>query len=115
MRLKLYSKEDIVLPLDLDYKERIELVEKIIIDNPESFEFSGYDKADNKVKVRLDILGTYILNAVPNIRETVMSRYKQNVRPYQERSISTLSDRQESYMENRLYSKNSEIQFCDKM
>lgn len=103
MRLKLYNKEDIFLPLDLDYKERIELSQKIITENPDSFNVTGFDNTDNKVKVRLDILGTYILNAVPKIRETVMSRYKQNVRPHQERSVSTLGAERDKILD-KLYS-----------
>lgn len=91
MKLKLCNQEVIILPLDLDYIERISLANKIIVEHPESFVTTGSATLDSRVKVRLDILGTYILNAVPNIRENVMSRYKQNVRPYQERSISTIS------------------------
>lgn len=104
MRLKLYNKDDIKLPLELDYLERMKFAEKVILDNPESFQITGFDRADNKVKVRLDILATYILNAVEDIREDVMSKYKQNVRPYQEKSISNLPEFARGKYHQMLYS-----------
>lgn len=107
MRLKLYGKDDVKLPLDLNTEDRMALSDKIIKENPESFELTGHSKADFKVKVRLDILGTYILNSVPNIREDVMSRYKQNVRPYQEKSISNFNTKNEQNLNNALFADNS--------
>lgn len=98
MKLKLCNNNNIILPLELDYCKRMEFAEDIIINYSESFEVCGSPSLDNTVKIRLDILGTYILNAVPDIRKTVMSRYKQNVRPFQERSISTLGKKYEQIL-----------------
>lgn len=89
MKLKLY-KDEIILPSDLDVDERMILAEQIINENPESFNINGHDRHDRLVMVRLDILGTYILNAVKDIRDDVLSRYKIKRRPYQERPISNI-------------------------
>lgn len=53
----------IYLPCDLTIEERVILVDEITRDNPSSFEFGIKKEKDEKVKVRLDILGTYILRA----------------------------------------------------
>ena len=108
MKLKLYS-GDIQFPLNLNTQERMIFAQKIIDDNPESFTQSGYDKADNKVRVRLDILATYILNAEKDIRENVMSRYKEKRRPFQEKPISCLSKRSQRDINSQLYSKSYSI------
>jgi hypothetical protein len=85
------------------------LAQKLIDDNPESFSQSGFEKADHKVRVRLDILSTYILNAEKNIREDVMSRYKEKYRPYQERPISSLTVRGQQDINSQLYSKSYSV------
>lgn len=89
MRLLLH---DSTLQLDnaLPVEERMILAQNIIDENPLDFEMTGHSVADHKVKIRLDVLGTYILNSVKDIRTDVMSRYKEKNRPYQEISISNL-------------------------
>lgn len=104
MRLKLYS-GDIQLPLNLDTAERMIFAQRVIEKNPESFMQTGFEKADNKVRVRLDILSTYILNSEKGIRDNVMSRYKEKRRPYQEKPISCLSQRNQQDINSQLYSK----------
>ncbi len=104
MKLKLYGADDLYLPLDLDLYERIELAEKIIKDYSTSFEYSGAQSSDRKAQIRLDILATYILNAVKGIRGDVMSRYKIKRRPYQERPFSNFSDSNRRLYNNKLYS-----------
>jgi hypothetical protein len=80
------------------------LSEAIINDNPLDFTMTGHAVADHKVKIRLDILGTYILNSAENIRTDVMSRYKEKRRPFQERSVSTISDGFKLIIEDNYYS-----------
>lgn len=104
MKLKLNGAKDIKLPKELDCQQRLELSKKIILDNPRSFEITGYAVTDNKVIIRLDILGTYILNSVKDIRETVLSRYKEKRRPHQEKAFSNLLKHQEINIIEKIYS-----------
>jgi len=106
MKLKLHDRE-IKLYSELSVGNRMALANSLINDNPLDFTMTSHSVADFKVKIRLDTLGTYILNAVDDVRTDVMSRYKEKRRPFQERSIGTFTSPQvrDSY-EQLFYSAN---------
>ncbi|WDV47047.1 hypothetical protein PV797_04925 [Clostridiaceae bacterium M8S5] len=94
MILKLAGSKKLTLPNEFDLDERLKFTEDIMNENPECFKLTGDLKSDNNVSTRLDILGTYILNSMKDIRKTVLSRYKEKRRPYQELAFSSLSKHQ---------------------
>lgn len=101
-------KETIDLPLDLELNERVSYVNKLLEKYPEDFRYKDNYNTDRIVGVRLDILATYMLNKVENIRNDVMSRYKEKNRPVQEQSISNFMGCQRYQLES-LYFSNSDI------
>ena len=76
--------EEVELPQELDLDERIALCQKIIDEYPDSFKYvlpqSNKDAniVGNQASMRLELLGTYILNAVEKDKECpVMTEYKE--------------------------------------
>lgn len=98
MKLILSNGERIDLPNDLDIEERKALVNRLLETYPADFSYGDGDligsrygmRQDNNhlVKVRLDVLATYLIRGEPDYTETVMSNYKKQVRPQQERPFS---------------------------
>ena len=79
MKLKLPDIE-IDLPSDLLLVERQALVDKILNDYSEYFKYGKSEEWNRVVEVRLDVLGTYLLNTIANIRTVVNSQYKDKYR-----------------------------------
>ena len=84
MYIKLLDGKEIELPQELDVDERIALCQKITDEYPESFQYvmpknnKDPNLYGNQVSMRLEMLGTYILNAVDNDKEhPVMTEYKE--------------------------------------
>jgi hypothetical protein len=100
MKLKLSGDREIDLPMHYDESERLELVRRIIEDYPEEFSYQekmfdtkyGQRQDINKiVKIKLDILGTYLIKSDKEYNKDVMTRYKEKKRPEQEMSFSQIS------------------------
>ena len=84
MYIRLMHGEEVELPQELDLDERIALCQKIIDEYPDSFKYvlpqSNKDAniVGNQASMRLELLGTYILNAVEKDKECpVMTEYKE--------------------------------------
>jgi hypothetical protein len=100
--MKIRFKDIVIdLPNDLNTEERIEFVNRIIIEHGDELAYqekmfdTKYGKAidTNKlIKVRLDILATYILIADPSYTKDIMSQYKIKMRPFQEIPFSQFPD-----------------------
>jgi len=113
MRLKLHECT-VDLPSGLSVEERNNFVKNILEEYPGNFITTGDLGIDKLPNIRLDILATYILQGVKDIRKdkTIMSRYKEKRRPFQETVISNLSNKQKSGnlgLKNKYYSINDEI------
>jgi hypothetical protein len=89
------------LPSEYTLEERLELVNEIIASSPSDFSYyskmfdikCGVRQDNNRlVKLRLDILGTYLIRSDENYTDDVMSRYKEVNRPLQERAFSQFSE-----------------------
>lgn len=118
MNLRLSNNETINLPSDLNLEQRKELVEKILSEHSEDFKYNKkffdtkYGKKtdnDNIVKVRLDILGTYILKADPKYTETIMSQSKIRSRQRTEIPLSCfkIDDNEDNFLDLQEIYKNS--------
>lgn len=88
---------DIIVPVN----ERLKLVEHVLAKHPEEFKYAdrmfesrfGTRQDNNKlVKIKLDILGTYLIRSDKKYNDNVMTRYKEEKRPMQEMSFSQFSD-----------------------
>lgn len=90
LKLKLRTIE-INLPNDYDSEQREELVKGIMDKYPDDFKYTYFSKMDRLIEKRLEILATYLLNGMSDIRNNVMSKYKENNRVVQEKSTDKLS------------------------
>lgn len=98
MKLKL-NNITIPLPKEYDLNQRIELVNDILTNYKDELNYN-LDVLRNKnkidfnslVEIRLDILGTYILQAYKVNDKSIMTRYKLKYRPLQETSFSQFSE-----------------------
>ena len=82
--LKLNYDEEIELPTELDLNERIKLCEEIIDKYPDQFRYimpknsSDANIVGNRASMRLEIMGSYILDASPKDKEyPTLSEYKE--------------------------------------
>lgn len=100
MKLKLSTGQVIELPSGYNERERLALVKQIIREYPEEFTYSstmfgikyGQRQDNNRlVKIKLDILSTYLIRSDDKYTRNVMSRYKEEKRPLQEMSFSQLN------------------------
>lgn len=105
MKLILSDYDIFYLPPLETVEERIELVNKIIEEYPLSFELSGFERADKKVFIRLDILGTYILNADKRNDKSIMTKYKMKARKFQEPVLSNLPENSNKIVKNIIFSR----------
>lgn len=102
MILKLSSGIKIDLPTEYNTEERVDLVNQILTDYPLEFVYNGDDmftakfnsKVDNNklVKIKLDILATYIIRAEEKYSKNILSRYKETKRPLQELPFSQFKE-----------------------
>lgn len=102
MLLKLRNGQRIDLPNEYSTDERMKLVNKILATFPDEFEygeptnetrFGRKQDVDMLVKIKLDILGTYIIAGDIEINsKEIMSRYKEVKRPLQEMSFSQFNE-----------------------
>lgn len=102
MVLKLRDGLNIDLPTEYTTEERMSLVNEILAKYPSEFEygepisetrFGQKQDVDMLVKIKLDILGTYILAGEMEVNsKEIMSRYKQVKRPLQEMSFSQFNE-----------------------
>ena len=93
---------NIILPNEYTTEERMELVNEILAKYPTEFEygeptsesrFGQKQDVDMLVKIKLDILGTYILASELEVNsKEIMSRYKEVKRPLQEMSFSQFNE-----------------------
>ena len=84
MYIRMFDNKEVELPQELNLQERIAFCEKIIEEHPESFEYMmpKNNKDPNtfgtQVSMRLELLGTYILNAAEKDKDCpIMSEYKE--------------------------------------
>ena len=84
MYVRLMHGEEVELPQELDLDERIALCQKIIDEHPDSFKYvlpqsnKDANNVGNQASMRLELLGTYILNAVEKDKECpVLTEYKE--------------------------------------
>lgn len=102
MVLKLRCGKNIELPNDFTTDERLKLVNEILAEYPHEFEygeptsetrFGMKQDVDMLVKIKLDILGTYIIAGDMEVNsKEIMSRYKVTKRPLQEMSFSQFNE-----------------------
>lgn len=109
MKLRLHDC-NIDLPNELDINERKDFVNVVLKDHLEDFVVTGDFNIDKVVTVKLDILATYILQGIKDIRKDkmIMSRYKEKRRPHQEIVVSNLPYGYDSCFKNVYYSINDE-------
>ncbi|WP_336786938.1 hypothetical protein [Paenibacillus sp. MMO-177] len=107
MKLRLSNGEVIELPstvrnengdeIAVPEEERLQLVNEILAKYPEEFQYMsrmfgtrcGVRQDNNKmVKIKLDILATYLIRSDEKYTKDVMSRYKEEKRPLQEVAFS---------------------------
>lgn len=93
MKLRLSNSEIIDLPTNFCILDRLMLVGQILAAYPEEFAYRSkmFDmkcgtRIDNNklVKIKLDILGTYLIRADDQYTSDIMSGYKIERRPLQE-------------------------------
>lgn len=92
MYIKIYNNK-IKLPKEYNYEERLKLVNELLEEYPEEFEYKEkmFDikygkKIDTNMYVmkRLEVLGTYLIKCDADYKDTIMSTYKEKARPKQE-------------------------------
>lgn len=99
MKVILANGDKIDLPKELNLEQRKKLVNEIIDTHPEDFSYGESrtmfsnrygSRQDNNhlIKIRLEVLGTYLIRAESDYTEDVMSNYKKQARPQQERPFS---------------------------
>lgn len=101
------SEIEIELPNEFDLTQRKKLVNIILNRYPADFQYQEkmFDtkysqKIDtNKLaKIKLDILATYLIRHDAGYTKDVMSRYKEETRPLQERSFSQFDENLQDMM-----------------
>lgn len=82
--LKLNYDEEIELPTNLELEDRIKLCEEILEKYPDQFKYilpknsSDPNIVGNRASMRLEIMGSYILDASPRSKEyPTLSDYKE--------------------------------------
>lgn len=70
----------ITLPKYETIEERIKFAGDIILEHPDLFEFIDIPEQDRLVSIRLDVLGTYILQADNEKEKDILTRYKTKAR-----------------------------------
>lgn len=83
MYIRLMDGNEVELPKELNLQERIALCDKIVKEHESSFKYimpknsSDSNYVGTQASMRLELLGTYILDAAPKDKERpVMSEYK---------------------------------------
>ena len=82
--LKMNFDEEIELPTNLGLEDRIKLCEEILDKYPDQFRYimpknsSDANIVGNRASIRLEIMGSYILDAAPKDKEyPTLSNYKE--------------------------------------
>jgi len=97
MKLRLSTQETIELPKEYSQSQRLSFVNEILEKHPLEFQYNknmfdvryGQRQDSNRlIKVKLDILATYLIRSDEKYTKDVMSRYKEERRPVQEMAFS---------------------------
>ena len=101
--IRLSYDEEIELPTDLELKDRIKLCEDIIEKYPDQFRYvlpknnKDANIVGNQASIRLEIMGTYILDASKRDKEyPTLSEYKEKRIKSNEINMSELEKRKKS-------------------